>query len=144
MALVLRALVCMTGEAQGQAGEGFHAACPAMSNPERTGRVQLQSMLWDRSYRYNHGQLALFQTSEWQFVPCISWRALSMRRVWCICPTLDIHHKFSESSCNDLFPLISLLFKAEILILCSIKKSKILSQNCTSFRDKKWWATCHY
>lgn len=122
-ALILKTLACMTGEAQGQAGKACHVVCTARGDPETAGRVKLQSLLWDRNYRYNPGEL-----SDWELVPCISWRRLSMLklRVWCICPILGVYHEFSESRCNELFPLLTLIFKPKVLILWSIKKCEVL------------------
>lgn len=80
-ALIPKVPVWLTGEAWAQAGKGCQAPCAARSAPEAVGRVNHQSVLWDRSCRYSHRELALFHMSEWDLVSSTSWRGLGMPTV---------------------------------------------------------------
>lgn len=47
----------MPGEAQGQAGKGCRAACPAMSSPESSWQGQTPEHALEQELRYNHGYI---------------------------------------------------------------------------------------
>ena len=133
-----------TGQAQALLGKVSHTSRAARSCPEAAGKVKLQSMLWDRGCRRNHGELTLFHTLEWELVSYTSWRGLSMPGVWCICRTLDVYLKIPESRCNELFQLACLILKAQTLILYSVKTFLILCQKSVLFKKKMQWVQYHY